>query len=112
MQEYQSLFFWGFLIVYGVIMYTFSPKARSIGSFFKGEDEGGVKVSPFLLTTSIFISWIFAKSVTNAANLGASYGIVGGVAYATYWLCIPIAGIVIYRLRRKFWRNRTRAVFN
>ena len=102
MQEYQSLFFWGFLIVYGVIMYAFSPKARSIGSFFKGEGEGGVKVSPFLLTTSIFISWIFAKSVTNAANLGASYGIVGGIAYATYWLCIPIAGIVIYRLRRKF----------
>lgn len=102
MKEYQSLFFWGFLIVYGAIMYAFSPKARSIGSFFKGESADGAKVSPFLLTTSIFISWIFAKSVTNAANLGASYGIVGGVAYATYWLCIPIAGLVIYRLRRKF----------
>jgi hypothetical protein len=41
---------------------------------------------------SIFISWIFAKSVTNAANLGASYGIVGGLAYASYWLSIPVGG--------------------
>ena len=55
-----------------------------------------------MLTLSIFISWIFAKSVTNAANLGAQYGLVGGVAYAVYWLCIPLAGVVIYRLRRRF----------
>ncbi len=48
-----------------------------------------------------FISWIFAKSVTNAANLGAAYGIVGGLAYAAYWLSIPVAGIVIYRLRTR-----------
>jgi hypothetical protein len=50
---------------------------------------------------SVFISWIFAKSVTNAANLGAAYGIVGGLAYATYWLSIPVAGVVIYRLRTR-----------
>ncbi len=47
------------------------------------------------------ISWIFAKSVTNAANLGAAYGIVGGLAYAAYWLSIPVAGVVIYRLRTR-----------
>ena len=56
---------------------------------------------PSLLMMSIFISWIFAKSVTNAANLGAAYGVVGGLAYATYWLSIPVAGIVIYRLRTR-----------
>ena len=33
-----------------------------------------------ILLTSFFISWIFAKSVTNAANLGYSFGIVGGLA--------------------------------
>ena len=26
---------------------------------------------------------------------GASYGIIGGLAYATYWLSIPLAGFVI-----------------
>ncbi|WAW14538.1 sodium:solute symporter family transporter [Peptostreptococcus equinus] len=94
--------FWGFLIIYGIIMMFLSPKTTTVGGFFKGEDKEGKPASTFMLTASIFISWIFAKSVTNAANLGAKYGIVGGIAYATYWLCIPLAGFVIYRLRRKF----------
>lgn len=97
-----GIFFWGFLLVYGAVMIVVSPKAVSIGGFFRGERKDGKPASLFLLTTSIFISWIFAKSVTNAANLGSEYGIVGGVAYATYWLCIPLAGFAIYRLRTKF----------
>lgn len=97
-----GVFFWGFLVVYGIVMIAISPRAVSIGGFFRGERKDGKPASLFLLTTSIFISWIFAKSVTNAANLGAEFGFVGGVAYATYWLCIPIAGFAIYRLRTKF----------
>lgn len=98
----MGLLFWGFLIVYGLLMMALSPRTVTIGGFFRGEDKNGRPASPFMLTASIFISWIFAKSVTNAANLGAQYGIVGGIAYATYWLCIPVAGFVIYRLRRKY----------
>lgn len=49
-----------------------------------------------------FHCWIFAKSVTNAANMGADFGIVGGIGYAIYWLCIPLTGWALYRLRRKF----------
>lgn len=97
-----GLFFWGFLLLYGALMWVLSPRAVTLGGFFHGEDGQGRSASPWLLTSSIFISWIFAKSVTNAANLGASYGLVGGLAYATYWLSIPLAGFVIYRLRRRF----------
>lgn len=97
-----GLLFWGFLIVYGFIMMVLSPKVESVGGFFMGHDKDGKSASPFMLTASIFISWIFAKSVTNAANLGATYGIVGGVAYAAYWLCIPLAGFAIYRLRTRY----------
>ncbi|WP_339489865.1 sodium:solute symporter [Pseudomonas sp. EL_65y_Pfl2_R95] len=97
-----GLFFWGFLVLYGVLMVMLSPRAVTIGGFFHGEDNQGRSAAPWLLTSSIFISWIFAKSVTNAANLGASYGLIGGLAYATYWLAIPLTGFVIYRLRRKF----------
>ncbi|WP_339664450.1 sodium:solute symporter [uncultured Pseudomonas sp.] len=97
-----GIFFWGFLIAYGVIMYALSPRSVTLGGFFNGEDSDGRPASPLLLTISIFISWIFAKSVTNAANLGAEFGLVGGLAYATYWLSIPLCGYVIYRLRRKF----------
>lgn len=97
-----GVFFWGFLLVYGALMLALSPRAVTLGGFFQGEDAQGRSAAPWLLTSSIFISWIFAKSVTNAANLGASYGLVGGLAYATYWLSIPLAGFVIYRLRRRF----------
>jgi len=101
MADFQGLFFWGFLLVFGATMYVISPKTKSEGGFFKGHDEQGRPASEWALMMSIFISWIFAKSVTNAANLGASYGIVGGLAYATYWLSIPVAGLVIYRLRTR-----------
>ncbi|MBS7664460.1 sodium:solute symporter [Pseudomonas lalucatii] len=97
-----GLFFWGFLLAYGVLMVALAPRAVTLGGFFNGEDGQGRSAAPWLLTSSIFISWIFAKSVTNAANLGASYGLVGGLAYATYWLSIPLTGLVIYRLRRRF----------
>ncbi|MGE5524221.1 MAG: hypothetical protein ACM3SS_10930 [Rhodospirillaceae bacterium] len=96
-----ALYFWGFLLVYGGLMYAITPRARTVTAFFRGTDDAGRPASGWALTCSIFISWIFAKSVTNAANLGAAYGAVGGLAYAAYWLSIPFAGIVIYRLRRR-----------
>lgn len=102
MSSTVGFFFWGFLVVYGALMVLLSPRAVTLGGFFNGEDSQGRSAAPWLITSSIFISWIFAKSVTNAANLGASYGLVGGLAYAMYWLSIPLTGFVIYRLRRHY----------
>ncbi|WP_323750084.1 sodium:solute symporter [Marinobacter sp.] len=99
MNATEGTLFWGFLLVYGVVMYALSPKSKNANSFYKGADDHGNPVGQWSLTASIFISWIFAKSVTNAANLGASYGVVGGLAYASYWLSIPVAGYVIYLIR-------------
>lgn len=96
-----AAYFWGFLLLYGTVMYVISPHARTVSSFFAGTDNSGRPANGWALTCSIFISWIFAKSVTNAANLGAAYGVVGGLAYATYWLSIPVAGFVIYWLRTR-----------
>ena len=96
-----GIYFWGVLLLYGGVMYAMTPAAVSITSFFRGTDNAGRAASQWMLTASIFISWIFAKSVTNAANLGAAYGVVGGLAYAAYWLSIPLAGWVIYRLRTR-----------
>ena len=97
----MAAYFWGFLLLYGTVMYMISPHARTVSSFFAGTDNSGRPANGWALTCSIFISWIFAKSVTNAANLGAAYGVVGGLAYATYWLSIPVAGFVIYWLRTR-----------
>lgn len=101
MSELQGLFFWGFLVAFGAVMFLVVPKSKDEAGFFRGHDAKGRPASEWALMMSIFISWIFAKSVTNAANLGAAYGIVGGLAYAAYWLSIPVAGLVIYRLRTR-----------
>ena len=102
MDTTTGIFFWGFMVVYGIVMFAISPKTVTIGGFFKGEDRQGRAANPWMIMASIFIAWIFAKSVTNCANMGMKFGIVGGIGYAVYWLCIPLTGYAIYRLRRRF----------
>lgn len=102
MDNSTGIFFWGFLILYGAAMFFLSPRTRSLGGFFRGTDKKGREAAGWLIVSSIFISWIFAKSVTNAADMGAKFGFVGGLGYAVYWLCIPLTGYALYRLRRKF----------
>lgn len=102
MTDSMGYLFWGFLIVYGIIMMILSPKHVTTEGFFHGKSSDGHEPGQAVLMLSIFISWIFAKSVTNAANLGAEYGFVGGLSYAIYWLCIPITGLALYRIRRHY----------
>jgi len=53
------------------------------------------------LISSLVISWLFAKSLTNAADLGLAFGLVGGVAYAAYYLSFVVAGDVIHGMRTR-----------
>jgi Na+/proline symporter len=92
---------WGALIAYGAAMGLVSPRARRSDEFYAGRRRDGSDVGVVLLTASVVISWVFAKSITNAANLGREYGLVGIVAYAGWYLSIPVAGVVIYRLRTR-----------
>ena len=91
---------WILVIGISLLLFVLAPLAKTQKAFFKGEGESG-KPSFFLLTSSLVISWLFAKSITNSANLGLSYGIVGGVAYAGYYLSFIVAGLIIYKLRTK-----------
>ncbi len=93
---------WTLLALYGVSLVGLAPSAREPGGFFAGTDRRGRPPGTVWLFSTIFIAWIFAKSVTNAANLGASFGLPGAVAYAAYWLSIPVAGLVIVAIRTRF----------
>lgn len=95
------MWLWGVMIAYGVVMYVLSPRAKTIGQFYAARDRSGREIGLGLLVGSIAITWLFAKSITNAANLGAEFGIVGAVAYAGWYLSIPVAGVVIYDIRRR-----------
>jgi Na+/proline symporter len=91
---------WILIIVSSLILFLLSPLAKTTGQFFKASKKSK-QPNAFVLTGSLIISWIFAKSITNAANLGLDYGIVGGVAYAGYYLSFAVAGILIYKMRTK-----------
>lgn len=89
---------WGLVICSSIILFFLSPLAKTTDEFFKAVHQ---KKAPntLVLTGSLIISWIFAKSITNAANLGMAFGLVGGVAYAGYYLSFAVAGVIIYQLR-------------
>lgn len=89
---------WSLIIASSLVLFLLSPWAKDTDQFFKAVQK---KKAPntFMLMGSLIISWIFAKSITNAANLGLDFGIVGGVAYAGYYLSFAVAGMVIYRMR-------------
>lgn len=89
---------WGLVIASSLVLFLLSPWAKNTNQFFKATKKKKFP-NTFMLTGSLIISWIFAKSITNAANLGLDYGIVGGIAYAAYYLSFAVAGIIIYRIR-------------
>lgn len=98
----MSVEYWQWILVIGssLLLFFLSPLAKNASEFFKATHR---KKAPnaIMLTGSLIISWIFAKSITNAANLGLDYGIVGGVAYAGYYLSFAVAGLIIYKIRVK-----------
>ena len=96
--ENASFWQWILVLVSSILMYFLSPWAKTPQQFFKATIKLKAP-NTVLLMGSLVISWIFAKSITNAANLGLEFGIVGGVAYAAYYLSFATAGIIIYRLR-------------
>jgi len=89
---------WGLIVISSLLFFLFSPLAKTPQEFFKAHSNNR-QPGIWMLTGSLVISWIFAKSITNAANLGLSFGLVGGVAYAGYYLSFALAGILIYRMR-------------
>ncbi|TYB79145.1 SLC5/6 family protein [Bizionia myxarmorum] len=91
---------WQWLLIFAssLIFFLISPWAKTTNQFFKAVKKKKAP-STIVLTGSLIISWIFAKSITNAANLGWEFGLVGGVAYAGYYVSFAVAGVLIYKLR-------------
>ncbi|MFK7832026.1 MAG: sodium:solute symporter [Winogradskyella sp.] len=98
----MNIEFWQWVLVIGssLILFLLSPLAKTTDEFFKAVHKRKAP-NTMVLTGSLIISWIFAKSITNAANLGLDFGIVGGVAYAGYYVSFAVAGLVIYKMRTK-----------
>nr|CAA6821084.1 MAG: Pantothenate:Na+ symporter (TC 2.A.21.1.1) / Sodium-dependent multivitamin transporter [uncultured Thiotrichaceae bacterium] len=85
--------------VIALLSIFFAPKAQNAGSFFSGLSPSGQQPGLWLLTLSQVTTWIFARSLLNAAILGFYYGLWGTLAYAAYYLSFFVGGKIIDNLR-------------
>jgi SSS family solute:Na+ symporter len=99
--SFETMIPWLVLSVYCVIILRMTPKSVSPKQFFGGAAKDGGEPSLWLLVASAAITWIFAKSIANAANLAGAFGIAGGIGYAFYYLSFLVAGGAIYLIRVK-----------
>ena len=79
-----------------------SPAVARSDSFFRGRDAGGQAPGLLVLTLSQVTTWIFARSLLNAAILGYYYGLWGTLAYATYYLSFLTGGAIVDCLRFRY----------
>jgi len=94
--DYALPAFAGFIALASVIM---APRAQSEGAFFQGLGADGSQPSLLSLTFSQVTTWIFARSLMNAAILGFYYGIWGTLAYAFYYFSFLTGGKIVDSLR-------------
>ncbi len=96
---------WVLLAGYGLFIFRVvrktTPLKVSASEFFGGQSQRGQAPGLWLLVSSAAISWIFAKSIDNAASLGNAFGITGGIGYAIYYLSFVTAAIALYFIRTR-----------
>lgn len=96
---------WGLLLGYGLFIYQVvrrtTPHQVSASAFFEGDSADHQEPGLWILVASAAISWIFAKSIDNAASLAYAFGVTGGLGYAIYYLSFVTAAVVIYGLRTR-----------
>lgn len=85
--------------IVAVISVMLTPKANNDGAFFKGLSPHGKQPGLLLLVFSQVTTWIFARSLLNAAILGFYYGIWGTLAYAAYYLSFLTGAKIIDSVR-------------
>ena len=76
-----------------------SSRARNEATFFHGKSIDGNQPALLTLTFSQVTTWIFARSLLNAAILGFYYGFWGTLAYATYYLSFLTGAKIVDSLR-------------
>lgn len=76
-----------------------APRRASVDGFFTGRSETGAAPRLWVLVLSQVTTWIFARSLMNAAILGYYYGIAGTLAYTAYYVSFLTGGFIVGRLR-------------
>ncbi len=96
MMEYALIAVTGVIAMLSIVL---APTAKTVNAFFSGASSQGKAPSLLTLTLSQVTTWIFARSLMNAAILGYFYGLWGTLAYAVYYLSFLTGGTIIDKLR-------------
>ena len=87
------------LIIFGGLLFLLLPAYTNEKGFYHGASASGQAPSLFTLIFSQVTTWIFARSLMNAAILGFYFGLWGVLAYATYYLSFFSGGLIVDRIR-------------
>lgn len=88
------------VLVLLVLSLAAAPRAVTVDGFFAGRDAQGRAPGLWMLVLSQVTTWIFARSLMNAAILGYYYGIAGVLAYTAYYGSFLTGAAIVGALRR------------
>ncbi len=81
------------------LSFAVAPRRASVEGFFGGANARGAVPGLWTLVLSQVTTWIFARSLMNAAILGYFYGMPGTLAYAAYYGSFLTGGLIVGRIR-------------
>ncbi|MCZ4366875.1 sodium:proline symporter [Sulfitobacter dubius] len=91
------------IVLFGAVILAsllVAPRRATVEGFFGGANAAGRAPGLWVLVLSQVTTWIFARSLMNAAILGYFYGIAGTLAYAAYYGSFLTGGYIVGHLRR------------
>jgi Na+/proline symporter len=88
-----------FVAGFALLSIFMSSRAKTESAFFYGSSVSGQNPGLLTLVLSQVTTWIFARSLMNAAILGFYYGLWGTLAYAAYYLSFLTGAKIVDSLR-------------
>lgn len=94
-----------FIGIVTLVSLVISPRKVSVEGFFDGASHVGAQPNLWMLVLSQVTTWIFARSLMNAAILGYFYGFAGTLAYTFYYLSFLTGMFIVGQMRKRGARS-------
>ncbi|MEM0977668.1 MAG: sodium:proline symporter [Pseudomonadota bacterium] len=96
---------WALVAFVGLIVVAslaLAPRNVTSDAFFDGTTNAGDQPGLWTLVLSQVTTWIFARSLMNAAILGYFYGFAGTLAYTAYYLSFLTGLVWVSHMRKDY----------